>query len=184
MTSALKILHLEDNRLDADLVEATLAADGLLADIVRVDSRAAFEAALHSTAFDVILADYNLPVFDGLSAQILAAWLRREIPFIFLSGSIGEETAVERLKDGATDYVLKDRMARLPSAIRRALAEAAERAQSPEDGRAGRRAARVKRLGCGMAKAVVTRERRQPARAIRSPKLGKRTELKRHVAGR
>jgi PAS domain S-box-containing protein len=129
VTSALKILHLEDNRLDADLVEATLAADGLLADIVRVDSRAAFEAALHSTAFDVILADYNLPVFDGLSAQILAAQLRREIPFIFLSGSIGEETAVERLKDGATDYVLKDRMARLPSAIRRALAEAAERAQ-------------------------------------------------------
>ena len=127
MTRPLKILHLEDDRDDASLVEATLADDGLAAEIRRVDTREAFEASLRSDAFDVILSDYNLPVFDGLSAQILAAQLRPEIPFIFLSGSIGEETAVERLKDGATDYVLKDRMARLPSAIRRALAEGAER---------------------------------------------------------
>jgi DNA-binding NtrC family response regulator len=127
--SVLRILHLEDDRRDADLVEATLAAGGLEAAVTRVDDRESFKAALESGQFDVILADYNLPRFDGLSAQILTAQLRPEIPFIFLSGSIGEELAVERLKDGATDYVLKDRMARLPSAVRRALAEAAERAE-------------------------------------------------------
>jgi PAS domain S-box-containing protein len=125
--SVLQILHLEDSRRDAELVEETLASDGLAAHLVRVDSREAFEAALGSDEFDVILADYNLPSFDGLAAQILAARLHPDVPFIFLSGSIGEEQAVERLKDGATDYVLKDRMARLPSAVRRALAEAAER---------------------------------------------------------
>ena len=127
--SVLKILHLEDNRLDASLAEATLAGGGVEAEISRVDTRAGFTAALGSTTFDVIIADYNLPVFDGHSAQVLAAQLRPETPFIFLSGSIGEETAVERLKAGATDYVLKDRMARLPAAVRRAVAEAAERAE-------------------------------------------------------
>ena len=123
----LRILHLEDDRQDAELVEATLAAGGLNAEITRVDSRESFKAALESGQFDVILADYKLPLFDGLSAQVLAAELRPETPLIFLSGSIGEDLAVQRLKDGATDYVLKDRMARLPSALRRALAEAEER---------------------------------------------------------
>ena len=128
MPDALRILHLEDNPIDADLVDATLAEDGMAVAIERVDNRPDFERALRSSGFDVILADYNLPSFDGCSAQILAAELRPEIPFIFLSGSIGEELAIERVKAGATDYVLKDRMARLPSAVRRALAEAAERA--------------------------------------------------------
>jgi signal transduction histidine kinase/ActR/RegA family two-component response regulator len=123
--SRLRILHLEDNPLDTTLVEATLADDGLDADVVRVDNRAAFEAALDSGDVDVILADYNLPAFDGVSAQVTAAHVRPDTPFIFLSGSIGEERAIDRLRAGATDYVLKDRMARLPSAIRRALAEAA-----------------------------------------------------------
>ena len=127
--SAARILHLEDNVHDADLVEATLAAGGLAATIVRVETRAAFGAALEAGPWDVILADYNLPGFDGLSAQRLAAERQPDVPFIFLSGSIGEELAVDRLKAGATDYVLKDRMARLPSAVRRALAEAAERGE-------------------------------------------------------
>jgi PAS domain S-box-containing protein len=149
--SVVKILHLEDNHLDASLTGATLAADGLEADIVRVDTREAFSAALETGHFDVIIADYNLPVFDGLSAQIMAAKLRPELPFIFLSGSIGEETAVERLKDGATDYVLKDRMARLPSAVRRALAESSERADR-------RRAeADVRRLNAELEQRVVDR---------------------------
>lgn len=129
MSDALRILHLEDNQLDADLVDATLAADGLEAEIVRVDTRPGFAAALESGQFDVILADYNLPAFDGRAAQVMAADVRPDTPFIFLSGSIGEELAVDRLKEGATDYVLKDRMARLPSALRRALAESAERAE-------------------------------------------------------
>jgi PAS domain S-box-containing protein len=127
--SVLRILHLEDDRRDAELVEATLAGEGLRATITRVDNGTSFRSALESDAFDVILADYNLPMFDGLSAQLLTAELRPDTPFIFLSGSIGEELAVDRLKNGATDYVLKDRMARLPSAVRRALAEAAERTE-------------------------------------------------------
>ena len=96
---------------------------------MRVDTRKGFEAALATGQFDVILADYNLPAFDGRAAQVLAADARPDTPFIFLSGSIGEELAVDRLKEGATDYVLKDRMARLPSAVRRALAESAERSE-------------------------------------------------------
>ncbi len=151
--TALSILHLEDSQHDADLVEATLAAGGIEATITRVDRREAFEAALGSGRFDAILADYHLPQFDGLSAQVIAARFCPDIPFIFLSGSIGEELAVERLKEGATDYVLKDRMARLPSAVRRALAEAAERAErrrAEED---------VRRLNAELEQRVVERTR-------------------------
>ena len=129
MPDVLKILHLEDNTHDADLVNATLAADGIKAQLVRVDTRPGFAAALESGRFDLILADYNLPSFNGQAAQEMAADATPDTPFIFLSGSIGEELAVDRLKEGATDYVLKDRMARLPSAVRRALAEAAERVE-------------------------------------------------------
>ncbi len=151
MPDVLKILHLEDDQRDADLVDATLAADGLEVEIVRVDNRPGFEAALATGRFDVILADYNLPTFDGRAAQVIAADIKPDTPFIFLSGSIGEELAVDRLKEGATDYVLKDRMARLPSAVRRALAESAERAER-------RRAeADVRRLNAELERRVVER---------------------------
>jgi PAS domain S-box-containing protein len=147
----LRILHLEDNQHDAELVDATLATDGLAALIVRVDSRPEFAAALASAKFDVILADYNLPSFDGQAAQVMAAQMTPDTPFIFLSGSIGEELAIDRLKQGATDYVLKDRMARLPSAVRRALAESAERAER-------RRAeADVRRLNAELERRVLER---------------------------
>ncbi|HYM22486.1 MAG TPA: histidine kinase dimerization/phospho-acceptor domain-containing protein, partial [Vicinamibacterales bacterium] len=132
MTAALRILHLEDSTADAALAAATVAGGGIAATIQQVDSRAAFETALAAESFDVILADYNLPSFDGAAAQVTAARICPDVPFIFLSGSIGEDFAVERLKAGATDYVLKDRMARLPSAIHRALREAAERAKRRE----------------------------------------------------
>jgi PAS domain S-box-containing protein len=149
--STLRILHLEDSQQDAELVEATLAGDGLDVEVVRVDTATGFRAALESGSFDLIFADYNLPMFDGMSAQIVAAQLRPDVPFIFLSGSIGEELAVERLKAGATDYVLKDRMARLPSAVRRALAEAAERAER-------RRAEeKVRRLNTELERRVIER---------------------------
>jgi PAS domain S-box-containing protein len=151
VSDALKILHLEDSPHDAELVDATLAADGLDVDIVRVDTRAGFEAALASGGFDVILCDYNLPAFDGRTAQVIAAGAKPDTPFIFLSGSIGEELAIDRLKEGATDYVLKDRMARLPSAVRRALAESAERAER-------RRAeADVRRLNAELERRVIER---------------------------
>jgi DNA-binding NtrC family response regulator len=125
----LRILHLEDDAADAELVEATLAADGLTLEIARVDTREAFLAALEGPPFDLILADYNLPAFDGVSAQTMAAEVRPGTPFIFLSGTLGEELAIERLKAGATDYVLKQRLGRLSSSVRRALGEAAERTE-------------------------------------------------------
>lgn len=147
----LRLLHLEDNRQDAELVHATLAADGVRAEIVRVETRDEFAVLLRDEPFDAILADYNLPSFDGVSAQILAAELRPDVPFIFLSGRIGEELAIERVKQGATDYVLKDKMGRLPSALRRALAEAAERAER-------RRAdEEVRRLNAELERRVVER---------------------------
>ena len=91
MSDVLKILHLEDNPHDADLVGATLAADGIEAELVRVDTRPGFAAALESGRFDLILADYNLPSFDGQAAQVMAADATPDTPFIFVSGSIGEE---------------------------------------------------------------------------------------------
>jgi PAS domain S-box-containing protein len=125
----LRILHVEDDPNDRELARSTLVADGLTVSVAYVDSRVEFERALLTDMFDVILADYSLPSFDGLTAQAIARRLAPDVPFIFLSGTLGEELAIERLQDGATDYVLKQRIARLPAAIRRARAEAAERQQ-------------------------------------------------------
>jgi DNA-binding NtrC family response regulator len=125
MDRPLRILHLEDSRDDAALVEATLEADGLSVEIFRVEARGPFVHALQGASFDVILADYHLPAFDGLTAQAIAAELQPTTPFIFVSGTLGEEVAIERMKAGAIDYVLKQRLARLPSSVRRARAAAA-----------------------------------------------------------
>jgi PAS domain S-box-containing protein len=126
MEQRLRILHLEDDPADADLIAATLAADGLVCDYVRAASRAQFMAVLDG-AYDLILSDFALPGFDGASAQTIARDRRPDLPFVFVSGTIGEEAAIDRLKDGATDYVLKQRLARLPSAVRRALKDARDR---------------------------------------------------------
>ena len=123
MDSAIRILHLEDDPADAELIAATLAAEGLVCECSRVSSRDEFVAALDG-AWDLIIGDYAIPGFDGVTAQQLAAARRPDLPFVFVSGTMGEEVAVERLKAGATDYVLKQRLARLPSAVRRALQEA------------------------------------------------------------
>jgi len=123
MAKVLRILHLEDDPSDRELVSATLAADGLQCDITPAESREQFEVALGERSHDVILADESLPAFDGRTALALAAERCPEVPFIFVSGTLGEETAVERLKAGARDYVLKHRLSRLPSSVRRALAE-------------------------------------------------------------
>ena len=125
----LRLLHLEDDDLDAELAAETLRADGFAPEITRVQTRDEFVSQLRAIAFQIILADFQLPSFDGLTAQSLAAEIQPDTPFIFVSGTLGEEIAVERLKAGATDYVLKQRMARLPAAVRRALAERAEQDQ-------------------------------------------------------
>lgn len=125
MKSPLRILHLEDNPDDAELVKETLADNELPCKITRVETGEAFTAALKRERFDLILSDYNLPTFNGQEALKLAAAIRPDIPFIFVSGVMGEEFAVLTLHLGATDYVLKKNLARLPVAVRRAINEAA-----------------------------------------------------------
>jgi two-component system cell cycle sensor histidine kinase/response regulator CckA len=121
------VLHLEDNDQDRELLESVLLADGLVCDFVPATNRHEFEAALNQRTFDLILSDFALPSYDGMSALAAARKTQEQVPFIFVSGTIGEELAVESLKNGATDYVLKDRRTRLVSAVRRALREAQER---------------------------------------------------------
>jgi signal transduction histidine kinase len=124
---SLRILHLEDSELDAELVQAYLLDGGFDAGIVRVDTREQFSAEIERGAIDLILADYNLPSFDGLAALEIARAKYADIPFIIISGALGEETAIETLKSGATDYILKHRLERLVPAVSRALREAEDR---------------------------------------------------------
>jgi hypothetical protein len=128
MSERVRILHVEDDPRDAELVSEILLADHLDCDIVRVETREGYLAALEQGSFDLIVCDYTLPSFEGGEALDLAGARWSHIPFLFLSGTIGEERAVEALKKGATEYVLKSNLARLPSAVRRALSEARERA--------------------------------------------------------
>jgi PAS domain S-box-containing protein len=125
----LRILLLEDNAADAALVQDILAADGLSCDIVHVQTRAEFVNALQDRRLDLILADYSLPAFDGVSALKLTLDARPDLPFIFVSGTLGEEVAIEALKIGATDYVLKSRLSRLAPAVQRAMREAEDRSE-------------------------------------------------------
>ncbi len=127
--SPLRLLLLEDSIPDAELIQELLNADHSACEVTRVQTRAEFTAALEDGGFDLILADYTLPSFDGLSALKLTQNARPDMPFIFVSGSLGEEIAIEALKIGATDYVLKTRLSRLVPSVQRALREAQDRAE-------------------------------------------------------
>lgn len=127
MKSNLSILHLEDDPNDSELVESLLGEEGIHCHVVRVEARADFVAALEQAQFDIILADYALPSFDGISALEIVLKKCPQVPFILLSGTGGEEVATESLKSGATDYVLKERPSRLVPSVCRALREADER---------------------------------------------------------
>jgi PAS domain S-box-containing protein len=120
---------LEDDSSDAELIYELLEAGHIICEVTRVQTRAEFMAALKDTGIDLVLADYKLPSFDGLSALHLAVSERPGLPFIFVSGTLGEEVAVEALKIGATDYVLKERLSRLVPSVQRALGEARGRAE-------------------------------------------------------
>jgi signal transduction histidine kinase len=130
--SPLRILLLEDDPSDAGLVQATLEADGIVCDVTVVKTHAEFLTGLESRQIDLVLADYKLPSFDGLSALKLLLTIRPDIPFIFVSGTFGEDSAIEALKIGATDYVLKTRLSKLVPSVRRAMREKEER-QKAED---------------------------------------------------
>ena len=123
----LRILHLEDDPNDAVLIRAELEASGHRVAIERVVSRESFTSRLTEGQFDLILSDYALPGFDGLTALRIAREIAPQIPFISVSGQLGEEAAVESVRAGATDYVLKQRLSRLGPAVGRALIEARER---------------------------------------------------------
>jgi two-component sensor histidine kinase len=125
----LRILLLEDSALDAELVTEALIEAGLPVSIERVVSADEFTRAVRDESWDLILADYLLPAFNGLNALEIAQEMARATPFVFVSGALGEEVAVESLKRGATDYVLKDKLDRLPATVLRALAEARERGE-------------------------------------------------------
>jgi signal transduction histidine kinase len=123
----LLILLLEDNAPHAELVEHFLRDSGLKFQITRVETREAFIEQIEQHPPDMILSDYALPSFDGYAALALAKEKVPNIPFIFVTGTMGEEVAIETLKNGATDYVLKTRLARLGPAVQRALRETADR---------------------------------------------------------
>jgi len=127
--SALRILILEDDPNDADLDQRHLTSAGLDFTAVVADTRASFVQQLAAFRPEVILSDFSLPGFSGESALKIVQEQCPHIPFIFVSGALGDEEAVGLIKQGATDYVLKDRPARLASVIRRAIAEAEQRAQ-------------------------------------------------------
>jgi DNA-binding NtrC family response regulator len=124
-----RILILEDEAFDANLAQRLLVEAGLNLVAVVVDSKASFIEQLATFQPDIILSDYYLPGFSGREALKIAQELYPDIPFIIWSGVLGDEAAVELIKQGATDYVLKDRPARLPSVILRALAEVEQRAR-------------------------------------------------------
>jgi len=129
MNPLLRVLHLEDDPKDTELVQATLETEGIQSELRRVENKQDFVAALQREKFDLILADYTLPSFDGVSGLKLAQQHAPDVPFIFVSGTLGEDVAIEALKRGATDYVLKTGLARLGPSLTRALREAREKAE-------------------------------------------------------
>src|ERR1700682_903499 len=139
MTPPLRILYLEDDPKDAELVQETLETEGIICQITRVETQADFIASLEQGGFALILADYALPSFDGLSALKIAQQRWPHVPFIFVSGTLGEEVAVEALKIGATDYVRKTLLSRIVPSVRRALREARERMELSRSAAALRR---------------------------------------------
>lgn len=123
----LRILMLEDVEIDAELAERVLRKGGIDFTSKRVEGERDFLESLGEFRPDLVLADYRLPSFDGLKALAITRDKRPETPFIFVTGTMGEDIAIETLKKGATDYVLKTQLSRLCSAVRRALEEAEER---------------------------------------------------------
>lgn len=127
--TSLRILNIEDDANDAELNEAMLSARWPHCELLRVENRDDFIAALEQDDIDLILSDYTMPNFNGLEALAIAHERKPEIPFLFVSGTIGEDAAIEAMKNGATDYVLKHRLMRLIPAVDRALKEAEEHAE-------------------------------------------------------
>jgi signal transduction histidine kinase len=125
--SGLRFLLLEDSLVDTELIAAILTEGGITCNLVQVKTEAEFQTALEQGNFDLILSDYSLPGFDGIAALKMAQSFCPDVPFIFVTATMGEEVAIETLKSGATDYVLKQRLERIVPSVLRSLREAQER---------------------------------------------------------
>ena len=124
MNNPALILYPEDNPRDAERVRDKLQQIAMPHELRIASDRSEYEAALAQTRFDLILSDYSLPDYDGMSALALAREMQSDVPFILISGTLGEERAVDCVVRGATDYVLKQDLNRLVPALLRALTEA------------------------------------------------------------
>ena len=129
MEKQIHILHLEDDAVDAELVQAALDSANIFYEITRVQTSIEFSDALHTRGYDLILADYRLPSYNGMLALNFARERYPDIPFIFVSGTIGEDAAIQALTEGATDYVVKQKLTRLAPAVRRTLRDAENRTE-------------------------------------------------------
>jgi PAS domain S-box-containing protein len=125
----LRILSIEDDPKDTELIRDLLETEGIVCEVTRVDTEAALLASIEQGGIDLILSDYTLPSFDGISALKFAMKACPDVPFIFVSGTLGEEVAIEALKIGATDYVLKTSLSRLAPSVVRAQREATQKAE-------------------------------------------------------
>ncbi|HTQ04762.1 MAG TPA: response regulator [Polyangiaceae bacterium] len=146
MSRTPRVLHVEDDSGDAEIVLRELRRGGLEVDVVRVHDEPSFREAL-SVAPDLVISDYALPGFDGLSALRLLKARHPEVPFILVSGAIGEDLAVAAMREGAADYLLKDRLSRLPTAVRSVLAQVELRRENRQLEERLLRASRLESLG-------------------------------------
>ena len=160
MDGRLRVLHVEDDPHDAELLERALAQAGFDVECSRVTTEAEFLSALESPP-QVVIADYALPQFDALRALRLLKARQPDIPFIIVSGTVGEEKATEALRLGAADYLLKDRLARLPSAVENAVRAAEQRTAHEHAERSVRRLTRLHAVLSGINSAIIRIRDRQ-----------------------
>ena len=133
--TSLKVLYLEDSPKDVEIIRELLVDAGFDLNMDCTEKEKEFTALLSHNKYDVILSDFSVPSFDAFGALAIVIDICPDVPFICVSGTIGEETAIELIKQGAVDYILKDRMARLPVAIKRALHDRKGKSGAKADGR-------------------------------------------------
>lgn len=178
----LRVLLVEDSPPDAAMIKHILRSTGRALTLVQVDNREAFEAELSRRPPDLILSDYALPTFDGGRALEIAKRIAPQVPFIFVTGTLGEEVAIDMLKQGATDYVLKNRLTRLAPAVSRALSEHQEKRERRRTEEKLRRSHDQLRALTGHLQFVREEERTRIAREVHDELGQALTSLKLDVA--
>ena len=175
--TSLRVLHLEDSELDHELEMAHLRRGGVQVETLRVDSEPAFRAALE-VPWDIVLSDFNVPGFSGLAALDIVKALEHPLPFILISGEIGEDVAVAAMRNGASDYLLKANLARLAPAVEHAIdAHEARRAREMADQQLAQSRQRLSELAQHL-QTSVDNERAAIAREIHDDVGGSLTALK------